>query len=147
MTQVSKYPITDNVYQRILDIFFKSLVEIKTGDEAKQFIKDFLSPAEQIMLSKRLAIAFLLEKKYEFRQISRILRVSLTTVAKVSMMRKYGGEGYQKIINKILREEQVKDFLEKVGESLTEVVSKGKGSGTWRYLNQELKTKRQSKPF
>ena len=147
MTQISKYPITDNVYQRILDIFFKSLVEIKTGDEAKQFIKDFLSPTEQIMLSKRLAIAFLLEKKYEFRQISRILRVSLTTVAKVSMMRKYGGEGYQKIINKILREEQVKDFLEKVGESLTEVVSKGKGSATWRYLNQELKTKRQSRPF
>ncbi len=147
MTQISKYPITDNVYQRILDIFFKSLVEIQTGDEAKQFIKDFLSPTEQIMLSKRLAIAFLLEKKYEFRQISRILRVSLSTVAKVSMMRKYGGEGYQKIINKILKEEQVKDFLAKVGESLTEVVSKGKGSGTWRYLNQELKTKRQSKPF
>lgn len=147
MTQVSKYPITDNVYQRILDIFFKSLVEIKTGDEAKQFIKDFLSPAEQIMLSKRLAIAFLLEKKYEFREISRILRVSLSTVAKVSMMRKYGGEGYQKIINKILKEEQVKDFLAKVGESLTEVMGKGKGSGTWRYLHQELKTKRQAKPF
>lgn len=147
MTQVSKYPITDNVYQRILDIFFKSLVEIKTGDEAKQFIKDFLSPAEQIMLAKRLAIAFLLEKKYEFREITRILRVSLSTVAKVSMMRKYGGEGYQKIINKILKEEQVKDFLAKVGESLTEVMGKGKGSGTWRYLNQELKTKRQRKPF
>ncbi len=61
MTQVSKYPISDLVYQRILEIFFETLVGIKTKAEAYQFIKDFLSPTEQTMLSKRLAIAFLLE--------------------------------------------------------------------------------------
>ncbi|MBI4999416.1 hypothetical protein HZB97_01445 [Candidatus Gottesmanbacteria bacterium] len=147
MTQVSKYPISDKVYQRILEMFFKSLVEIKTDDEAQQFIKDFLSPTEQVMLAKRLAIAFLLEKNYEFREISKILRVSLTTVARVSLMRKIGGEGYRRIIEKLLREEQVKDFLLRVGESLTDLMSKGKGSGTWRYLHHELKSKRREKPF
>lgn len=147
MTQVSKYPISDKIYQRILEIFLKSLVKIETNDEAQQFIKDFLSPVEQIMLAKRLAIAFLLEKKYDFRQISKILRVSLTTIARVSLMRKIGGVGYQKIIHKLLNEEQLKDFLANIAETLTGLMTTGKGSTTWRHLNQELKNKKQSKPF
>lgn len=147
MTQISKYPISDKIYQRILEIFLKSLVKIETNDEAQQFIKDFLSPTEQIMLAKRLAIAFLLEQNYEFREISRILRVSLTTIARVSLMRKIGGVGYQKIIHKLLNEEQLKEFLGNIAESLTGLMSAGKGSTTWRYLNQELKNKKQSKPF
>lgn len=147
MTQISKYPISDKIYQRILEIFLKSLVKIETNDEAQQFIKDFLSPTEQIMLAKRLAIAFLLEQNYEFREISKILRVSLATVARVSLMRKIGGVGYQKIIHKLLNEEQLKEFLSNIAENLTGLMSSGKGSTTWRYLNQELKNKKQSKPF
>ncbi|MFZ5365909.1 MAG: YerC/YecD family TrpR-related protein [Patescibacteria group bacterium] len=148
MAQVSKYPISNTVYERILEIFFKSLVEIKTKDEANQFIKDFLTPTEQIMLAKRLTIAFLLEKDYDFRSISKVLRVSLPTIARVNLMRKYGGQGYQRIIKKLLREEAVKDFLLRVGEALSgEMGRGGKGSGAWRYLRQELEKKRQEKPF
>ncbi len=147
MTQVSKYPITDSIYRRITEIFTKSLVKVTTDDEATQFIDDFLSPTEKIMLAKRLAIAFLLEKGYEFREITKVLRVSLATVARVSLMRKVGGKGYQKIINRLLREEEVKDFLSKIGEALTGLVESGKGSTTWRYLHYELKRKRTEKPF
>lgn len=148
MTQVSKYPISNDVYERISEIFFKVLICIGTKSEASNFIKDFLTPTEQIMLAKRLAIVFLLERGYDYRSIGRVLRVSLPTVARVNLMRKYGSQGYQTMIKKLLREEQIKDFLLKVGEALTEVVGKGgKGSGLWRYLHQELKRKRGEKPF
>lgn len=149
MAQVSKYPISDKVYKRILEIFFKTFVEIKTKGEAKQFMEDFLTPTEQIMLAKRLAIAFLLEKDYDFRTISKILRVSTTTIARVNLMRKYGGQGYQRMIKKLLREEKIKDFLLQVGESIAEVAGKGRGKGTgsWRYLRKELEKKRGEKPF
>jgi TrpR-related protein YerC/YecD len=148
MAQISKYPISKKVYERILDIFFKTLVDIKTRNEANQFIKDFLTPTEQIMLAKRLAIAFLLEKDYDYRTISKILRVSLPTIASVNLIRKYGGQGYKKMIGRLLREEEVKDFLLKVGETLTGVVGKDeKGSGIWRYLKQEIEKKRREKPF
>lgn len=148
MAQVSKYPISKAVYERIVEIFFKVLVDIETKSEASQFIKDFLTPTEQIMLAKRLAIAFLLEKDYDYRTISKILRVSLPTVARVNLIRKYGGQGYQRMIKKLLREEKVKDFLLKVGEALSGDLGKGgKGSGAWRYLHQELKKKRKKKSF
>lgn len=148
MTQVSKYPISEKVYERIVEIFFKTLVDIETKDEASLFIKDFLTPTEQIVLAKRLAIIFLLEKEYDYRTISKVLRVSTPTVARVNLMRKYGGQGYKRVLDKLLREEKVKEFLLQVGETLTGVVGKGeKGSGAWRYLHQELKKKRQEKPF
>lgn len=150
MTQVSKYPISDLVYQRILEIFFETLVGIKTKEEAIQFVKDFLSPTEQIMLSKRLAIVFLLEKDYDFRTIARVLRVSTTTVSHVNLMRKYGSQGYKIMIEKILSEEKVKEFLLKAGEVVTGETGKGgKGTGVWRYLNQEIKKKqfKNRKPF
>ena len=148
MTQVSKYPISNSVYERILEVFFKTLVGIKTKDEAEKFIKDFLTPTEQIMLAKRLAIAFLLEKDYDFRTISKVLRVSLGTVARVNLLRKYGGEGYQAMIKKLLREEKVRDLLLRVGEALTAIAGQGgKGSGAWRYLHHELKKKKKPKAF
>lgn len=147
MAQVSKYPISDKVYQRILENFLKTLVEIKTKDEAQEFIKDFLTPTEQIMLAKRLSIALLLEKGYEYRTICKVLRVSFPTVASVSLMRKIDGRGYQLMLKRLLTDEKIKDFLLQIGESLTELMSKGKGSGTWRYLHQELKTKRREKQF
>lgn len=148
MTQVSKYPISNEVYERISEIFFKVLISIGTKSEASNFIKDFLTPTEQIMLAKRLAIVFLLEKDYDYRTISKVLRVSLPTIARVNLMRKYGSQGYGIMLKKLLNEEQIKTFLLKIGEALTEVVGKGgKGSGLWRYLHQELKRKRREKPF
>jgi TrpR-related protein YerC/YecD len=148
MTQISKYPISDSVYGRIVEIFFKSLVRIRTKEEAERFVKDFLTPTEQIMLAKRLAIAFLLEKGYGFRTICRILRVSITTVARVNLTKKYGGRGYKMMIDKLLKEEAIKDFLLKAGEILAKVGTYGtKGTDAWRYLHQELKSKRKRKPF
>lgn len=150
MTQVSKYPIRNVIYERILEIFLKTLTKIDSKTEAQQFIKDFLTPTERIMLSKRLAIAFLLEKDYDFRTISEMLRVSMSTVARVNLMRKYGGRGYQRMIRKLLREEKVKDFLIKAGEAITGVAGKStKGGSGWRYLHYELKKKRRKrkKPF
>lgn len=148
MAQVSKYPISAKVYGRILEIFFKSLVEIKGKTEAETFVKDLLTPTEQIMLSKRLAIAFLLEKDYDYRTISKILRVSTTTVGRVNLARKYGGKGYQRMIKKILKEEKLEEFFLKAAEALTGGLGKSsKGGGAWRYLHHELKKKRKKKPF
>jgi uncharacterized protein YerC len=148
MGQVSKYPISKPVYEQIFEIFLKTLVKIKDKQEAKRFIEDLLTPTERIMLVKRLAIAFLLEKGYGFREISKILRVSLPTIASVSLVRKYGGQGYQKMVKRLLSEEKIKDFLLQIGEVLTEIGAKApitSGGGTWRYLHREIQKRRREK--
>lgn len=146
MTQVSKYPISKPVADRIFEIFAKAVVGLKNKTETEQFLSDLLSPIERIVLVKRLAIAFLLEKGYDQRAISSILRVSLTTVASVNRNRKFGSEGYNHVINKILREEQLSDMINKIGLSLVSLPAKAtKGGGSWRYLKQELEKKNKKK--
>jgi len=148
MAQVSKYPIPEKIYQRILEIFLKTLMRLKNKKDAEEFINDLLTPTEKVMLTKRLAIAFLLERKYDYRTIAKILRVSLPTIGSVSLTRKYGGKGYQKMINQLLREEAVKDFLLQVGEAISGGLGQSsKGGGVWRYLYHEIKKKRNKKPF
>lgn len=148
MTQVSRYPISKKVYERILEIFLGILVKIKTKKEAQKFLEDFLTPTEQVMLTKRLAIAFLLEKSYDHRTICRVLRVSAGTVARVNLTKKYGGEGYEKMISKLMRDERMEDFMLGVAEAISKIGSVGgKGSRGWRYLRREIEKKRKEKPF
>lgn len=148
MTQISRYPISKAVYERIVEVFFGILVRIKTKKEARQFLEDFLTPTEQVMLTKRLAIAFLLEKSYDHRTIAKVLRVSSGTIARVNLVKKYGGDGYQKMIGKLMRDELIEDFLLGVAQAISALGGLGgKGSGSWRYLHREIEKKRKEKTF
>lgn len=146
MTQVSKYPISAAVADRIFEIFIKCLVGLKNKKEVEIFLDDLLSPIERIMLVKRLAIAFLLEKGYDHRSISRILRVSLPTVVSVNQSRMYGNKGYTLVVNKILKEEKLDEIINKIGLAIVSLPAKAtKGGGDWRYLKQELEEKNRKK--
>lgn len=149
MTQVSKYPLSKDVYERVFDVFLKTIVGLRTKKEVTKFLEEFLSPTEQIMLAKRLSIALLLEKNYDYRQIARILRVSTATVASVVLAYRYGDE-FKGIIRRILQDEKMEEFWTNVGTNVTNALSlSGSKSGTWIYLRNELKKKRRKKksPF
>src|SRR3989344_1358503 len=150
MTQVSKYPISKKVADRIFEVFLKTIVEIKNNKEADEFISDLLTPTEKIMLAKRLAVAFLLEKGYDYRTIQKIIRVSSPTISSVNTALKYGSESYKKFVTRIIKEEKLISFLDDAIVKLLSVpVGKGKGSGTWTYLKQkaEEQKRKNSKAF
>lgn len=150
MAQVSKYPISNIVADRIFEVFIKTLINIKNKREADDFAYDLFSPTEKIMLSKRIAIAFLLLKGYQYREISKILRVSLTTIGAVSLSIKHGRGGYRRILDKIVREENLEEFFGKTIEKLLSLpASSKKGGGEWRYLRDEVRKarRRNSKAF
>jgi uncharacterized protein YerC len=84
MTQVSRRPLDKTVYARIFEIFLSSFAEIKNKNNAKTFLEELFSNSKQIIISKRLAIAFLLTKNYSFKTISTLIKVSQTTICRVS---------------------------------------------------------------
>ena len=143
MTQVSRYPISKKVADRIFEVFLKTLVEIRSNQEADEFISDLLTPTEKIMLAKRLAIAFLLQKGYDYRTIQKLIRVSAPTITSVNTARKYGSEGYKKLVEKIIKEEKLASFFEEAVEKLLSIPSElEKGSGTWSYLRDQSKNRK-----
>lgn len=80
--------------QVLLDKLLKKLVLIigKAQDKnsLSPVLKELLTRTEKIMLAKRLAIVFLLSKKIPQDKISDLLKVSPTTVAKISLKMEMG---------------------------------------------------------
>lgn len=64
------------------------------------------------------------------------------------MSLEYGSDGYKKAINKISRDENLKELVNKTAQILIAPATKGKGSESWRYLRQELQKKsKDRKPY
>ena len=141
MAQVSKYPLKKEVEEKIFEILLKTIADLKKPEEVNEFLEDFLSPVEKIMLAKRLAIAILLAKGYDYRGIREVLKVTPGTVAGVNLKLKYGGRGYKRVVEKFLREEKIEKLFEKIDEALSQTFPpKGKNWKEWarkRWLVKE----------
>lgn len=146
MSQVSKYPISKQIADRIFEIFLKTFVKIRDTHEADQFISDLLTPTEKVMLAKRLAIAFLLEKNYDYQTIRQVLRVSAGTIAGVNIALKHGSKGYKNLIDKIMREEKLMSLLEQATIKLLSAPSAlERGKGTWSYLKRQVEDEKRNR--
>ncbi|GIW61927.1 MAG: hypothetical protein KatS3mg089_0779 [Patescibacteria group bacterium] len=142
MTQISRYPVSSTVNKQILQLFRNAISSLKQSDEIDDFLEDFLSPVEKIMLAKRLAIAVMLAKGYDYQSIKAILHVTPSTIASVSIRLKYAGKGYKKTVEKMLQEEKINDFWQKVDLVISSIPQ---SKGTNRYQHkQELESKKRT---
>jgi len=147
MTQVSKYTLRKDVSDRIFELFAKILTSMPNKERAEVFISEFFTPTEKIMLSKRVAIMFLLEKRCDYNTIKDILKVSSSTIATVNTLRQYRSKGYRKLISKILKDEKMNTFFGLILDKLLEIpASSREGSGSWKYITRKSK-KSHEKPF
>lgn len=147
MAQVSKYPVSKEVSDRMFEVFQMTISSLNSKEDIEEFFDEFLSPIEKIMLAKRLSIAVLLTKGYSYPSISNILRVTPRTIASVSLALKYRGRGYQKAVEKILSNEKMNAFWEKI-EDLLGGLPPSKGNFIyWRDKYKREKAKIKQKAF
>lgn len=143
MTQISKYPIHKDVEKRMFEIFKNTISSLKSTEDIEDFLDDFLSPVEKIMLAKRLSIAVLLAKGYRYPSIMTILRVTPPTIATVSISLKYSGKGYKKAVERILSDEKVSDFWQRI-EDVISHIPPSKGSD-WKYHRRKYEEEKRKK--
>lgn len=101
MTQVSRRPLDKEVYNRIFEIFVATFIEVNNKEKAEKFLKEIFSDTEQIMIAKRLAIAFLLTKKYSFEAINKMLKVSVGTICHINAAVKKEKSAYSTILKDV----------------------------------------------
>ena len=146
MSQVSKYPLSKDTNDRIFEIFLKTLINIKDKTEGTSLISDFFTPTERIMFAKRLGIALLLEKGYDYQVIKSSLKVSSATIASVNQARQYGNNSYRNFISKIQKDELISNFLEELVLKFVSLPASGtKGSAVWKQIQKELKENKKKK--
>lgn len=111
MAQVSRRRLSRDTQKKLFDLFFRALANIRNSSDIEKFLFSLLSPTEKTMLSKRLGIALLLAKGYNYEMIKDVLKVSQETVARVNGVLNYRREGYEIVVKKALRDEQLREFL------------------------------------
>jgi len=145
MAQVSRRRLERAVYQEILELLLKIVTESRREEEARALLEDLLTPTERIMLAKRLGIALMLAKGYSYDQIKEVLKVSRPTIGRVSLVLNYGErEGYRRFVKRVMRDEKVEEFLNKVEDVILDAfsISPSKGGSTWRAIRRERRKKR-----
>ena len=118
MSRISRRYLDKELENKIFEVFLKTIVDIRTPTEAKNFIEDLLSPTEKIMLIKRLAIAVLLTKGKTYEYIDHTLKVSRATIMTVSLWLKHGKGGYRKVVENILKTQRKEALLGNIEEIL-----------------------------
>lgn len=133
MAQVSRRILPKEVQEKIYEIFWQSLALCKNKNTVASFLEDLLTPTEKVMLAKRVSIAFLLLKGYDYRTINQTLKVSNPTIWLVKTWLKNKGEGYRRILNKILRDERWAKFWEDLDSTIQKILFPTPGKGVnWK---------------
>ena len=143
MTQVSKHFMNPKIEKKVYEVFINSVKNTKSSDEVIDFLNDLLTPVEKTVLSKRVAVAFMLiEDKYTYEQISRTLKVSYGTIARVHGILGLQGKGYRKTIGDILFKKTVRNSLSEFLDLLTPLPAKGTSLTTHRINKIKSRLKR-----
>lgn len=139
MAQVSKYRLSEKESAEIKSLFTEVVSLLSNPSDIVDFLDDFLTPTEMIVLSKRITVALLLKKDCPYEFIMRTLKVSAPTVADVSLKLKYSGKGYRKILDRILAEQKIKTIFDKIEKFALEALTIGRGKGTGFYYDLKMK--------
>ena len=148
MAQVSKRYLQKQVEERILDLFWTSLSSISTKENISIFLNDLLTPTEKLMLSKRLAIAFMLVKGHIYPVINEKLKVSDQTIWNVKSHLAIRGKGYKMVIYQIMTKEKWERFWQKLDHFFEEALPPKHGAD-WKEVRRKQweKRRKEQKPF
>lgn len=131
MTQVSRRPIKDETLQKIDQLLLESITSCHTKESINEFLDDILTPTEKIMLSKRLAIAYLLRQGHSYEVINKTLKVSNPTIRAVAIIMQLKGKGLKRALIRVTQKQQLKNFLKGLVETALDILQEGKG-GDWK---------------
>lgn len=127
----------------MFEIFWREIADLKDAKEAEVFFNDLLTRTEKIMLAKRLSIALMLLKGHDYAMIKDALKVSTATVASVNSWLNHGGEGYKKVIEKIVRREKFEKLMPTSLSELIEGPLPPKGKDWKTFYRKQAKRQRQ----
>lgn len=125
MVNFTKRGITEELDDQVLEVLLKTFKNVKTKKDLKEFLDEFLTPEEQVMIKKRLAIILSFQESKRTKEITEALDVSRATISfvKRGLKRPPKKEKKFKPITK-------KDLKER--RSRFPTIS---GKGRWRFLD------------
>lgn len=113
----SSQKINPSLSKEIRNSFFQLISDIKDPEEAKEIFSSVLTETEIEVFSKRLAIGYYLKSNRKYENIICNLKVSSTTIAKVSEMME--GRGFALALKKIGADEWADKWNRKINKLIS----------------------------
>lgn len=143
MVNISKRPVDKNKLLKLYRLFFEVIDKAEDQEEFLELIQDVLSPVEQIMIAKRIAIIYLLMKQVNQISIGEYIKVSQATVSKFNLLFFEKKTRLIKIIQSITKKEKIGHFLEDLFADL--FIQPGIKIGHWQSYWDHKKRQRERK--
>lgn len=128
MPKVSANQLSRETEREIADALIRTLAKIEDERLLGRFLDDLLTPMEKVMLAKRLMAAVLLQRGYSYGAISRILKMSKTTIHLIQRELIKSGEGYRTIFSRFFRESKGTKLSKAIESILNKMTLPVKGS-------------------
>ncbi|MCX6765911.1 MAG: YerC/YecD family TrpR-related protein [Candidatus Moranbacteria bacterium] len=107
MAKVKTHLVDRKEKYRIIGEMYEIISNLKTKKEIVDFFMGLLTPSESLMLARRIQVAEMLMEEKNYDEISKKLRVSFQTIAKVYQWLHGENEGYKhQILEQIKRKER-----------------------------------------
>jgi len=111
MPHVSRFPLKKRVWEKVFRLFLEGLKEAKNKQEIESFLEGFFAPTERVMLAKRFAAFFLLEKGVEGREIAEILKISTGTVSRLKLWWNNLPSESKKLLQRLILKKEIKNLF------------------------------------
>ncbi len=121
MARRKVFEVNEKDRRLMLDEFFEIIAKLKNKEQVSRFFKDLLTPGEALMLTRRVAIAKLLLRGYNFKQIEDELKVGANTISSVNRWLYTGFGGY---VNELKGCKTKKEFKGKIPKTEWERIKK-----------------------
>lgn len=115
MTQVSKRQLGKRLETEIYEAFWSTIAKLTDKRDVELFFGDLFTRAERINFAKRLSIAILLHKGYDWRSIRDLLKVSEGTIAKIASKRET--VGFRVFFYKLEKDERWRKFWQDLAKT------------------------------
>lgn len=114
MVHNSKRNISEKILLRIYQLFFEVFSRSRSHKSFLHLLDDVLTPAEKIMIAKRIGILYLVIKEIDQKSISDILKVSTSTVSIYAVQFYKRNTEIVSTIKAMLFKEKVLGFMEDI---------------------------------
>ena len=91
------------------DALFDAILSLETREECYNFFEDLCTVQELNAISQRIVVAKMLSEKCVYTDIVNETGASTATISRVNRSLQYGCDGYDKIFERIDRQEQGND--------------------------------------
>lgn len=118
MPRASKRQLSKDIIVEIDNEFVNLISSLRTSQEIQEFLNNFLTKEEKTMLSKRLMLHLMLEKRYRTNNIENILKISRDTVSKHKGSWIVGGITYKKVLRKLIGKANTRKIIKKIDSKL-----------------------------